>query len=423
MRLPIPPFPLFCLACALPLPSQAQVKVQSQDQPEAQEPVQAPAAAPPQTLADELRSGFYSRFNVLGFGLYQDVRTSTLNPGNSLGLARNQGELDFRPDFSMKLRQFEFGAKPRLQYAKSNTIAGTNAGLGSPGAGVDDGWHTFLNEGYVRYHLNDELLLSYGRENLQWGPSALLSPSNPFYASNGRNNPNIELPGLDYTRVVYIPSPALTVSLIANTGPGRLPPGNAYQRTYAVKVDYTADGHYFSVLGSHRERSGSRVGFFGGWDVSDALLLHIEGSAGEKKASPWTTRSDRQLLAGATYTMENGAAVTGEYFYNNVGCDSGPIAQCFQQRGALIDPLRPLARRHYAQLQYADTKIFGKLNLVARLTRNLDDNSSQFILNLEYELGDHVQLYLVPTLYHGRRDSEFGALLGRTLFFGASYTF
>ena len=65
----------------------------------------------------------------------------------------------------------------------------------------------------------------------------------------------------------------------------------------------------------------------------------------------------------------------------------------------------------------------GKLNVYARATRNLDDSSSQFVVNLEYELGQHWQLYAIPTWYRGKRDSEFGSLLKRSLFVGASYTF
>jgi hypothetical protein len=46
------------------------------------------------------------------------------------------------------------------------------------------------------------LYLSYGRENLQWGPSYLFSPSNPFFHDNGRSNPKKEIPGMDFARLV-----------------------------------------------------------------------------------------------------------------------------------------------------------------------------------------------------------------------------
>lgn len=372
------------------------------------------------SFSDEISNGFYSRINVLGFGMYQDVVSSPLNPGNALGIASNQAELQFRPDFNLKLRQFEFDLKPRFNWARTRV---SSAGTDTQRRNRQD-W--FVNEGTVRYRPHDRLILSYGRENLQWGPSALLSPSNPFNANNGRNNPNLELPGLDYARAVWVTSPAVTVSLIANTGKGRLDDNNRYRKARAAKVDYTGDSVFVSLIGSKAEGESGRIGGFAGWNVSDALSLHAEGSAGRKRSgaatAPALDRRDRQLLVGSAYTLETGQTLSAEYFLNKDGCARAPIQTCLQQRGALLDPVRPLTRRRYAMLQYLDTKIAGKVNLSARLTRNLDDRSSQFVVNVEYELGQHWQLYAIPTFYRGTRESEFGSLLGRSLFVGASYT-
>jgi len=375
--------------------------------------------ADPPGIADELKQGFYSRINVLGYGLYQDINEAPLNPGNRLGLARSEAELQFRPDLNLKWRRFEFDLKPRFQTSRTSVSAfGTE-----PERQRRD--HAFINEGTVRLRTFDSLILSYGRENLQWGPSALLSPSNPFNANNGRTNPNLELPGLDYARAVWVASPAWTASAIVNTGKGRLDPRERYRKASAVKVDYSADNFYLSLIGSKADGERGRVGGFGGWTVSDALSLHAEASAGRTATGneAGTRRRDRQLLVGAAYTLESGPTLTAEYFYNQDGCVDAPIQACLQERGALLDPVRPLVRRRYAMLQLVDTKIMGKLNVYARATRNLDDSSSQFVVNLEYELGQHWQLYAIPTWYRGKRDSEFGSLLKRSLFVGASYTF
>lgn len=375
------------------------------------------AEDPPSTLADELRAGFYSRINVFGFVLRQEPADTLVNFVNVLSVPRSQAELDVRPDFNLKFRQFEFDLKPRAQWSRTQTIY------------ID--WlqfdahedRAYINEASIRYRLGDRLILSYGRENLQWGPSALLSPSNPFNASNGRNNPNLELPGLDYARAVYVISPAWTVSLIHNTGRGRLDPLNHYRKASAAKIDYTADGHFMSLVLSHAQGDGKRAGAFAGWDVSDAFSVHAEGSVGQRPDGWPTGKHDRQLLLGATYTFEKGANLSAEVFYRDDGCAGLPIQVCLIARGALVDPVRPLIRRRYAMLQYADTKIGGKLNLALRMVRNLDDQSSQTLLNLEYEVDDHWQLYAIPTFYRGRQDSEFGSLLHRSLFIGASYTF
>jgi hypothetical protein len=378
------------------------------------------AAQTSSNLAEEIRNGFYSRINGLGYVLQQDAVSSPLNPGNTLGIEDNLTQFQFRPDFNLKLRQFEFDLKPRFNWTRAR-VPVADAGTQRR---YDHEW--FVNEGTIRVRPHDRLTLSYGRENLQWGPSALLSPSNPFNANNGRNNPNLELPGLNYARAVWVASPAWTVSLIDNTGKGRLDPRNRYRKARAAKIDYTGDSTFFSLIGSHAEGESSRVGGFLGWNVTDALSLHAEGSAGRGRAastSDGPDRRDRQLLVGSAYTLEAGPTISVEYFLNKDGCDDAPILVCLQRRGALLDPLRPLARRRYAMLQYVDTKVGGNLNVSARLIRNVDDHSSQAVLNLEYELGQHWQLYAIPTYYRGARDSEFGSLLHRSLFFGASYTF
>jgi hypothetical protein len=375
------------------------------------------AAEPPASFADEVRDGFYSRINALGFLLRQETVATPLNPGNLLGIPRATAELDLRPDFNLKLRQFEFDLKPRFQWTGTRTTYFDGFQL------ADRRNDSFINEGSVRYRLGERLILSYGREILQWGPSALLSPSNPFNANNGRNNPNLELPGMDYGRAVFVASPALTFSLIANTGKGRLDPGDRFRKTYAAKFDYTGDGRFFSLVGSHTEGEGNRIGAFAGWNATDALVVHAEGSAGPQAPGSDPGVHDRQLLVGASYTLESGPVVWAEYFLNNAGCPDMPIQLCLLRRGAFVDPLRPLTRRRYAMLQYVDTKIAGKLNLSMRMIKNIDDRSSQVVVNLEYELGQHWQLYAIPTFYFGSRTSEFGSLLHRSLFLGAAFTF
>jgi hypothetical protein len=301
-----------------------------------------------------------------------------------------------------------------------------------------------------------------------------------------------------------VASPAFTLSAIANTGRGRLDSGERYRKARALKLDYTGDTTFASLIASKADGEYARLGGFAGWNVTDAFSLHVEGSGGRGahsattaaaggtgglslggaiggavggiaggalggsigdpagasapgalagslsgsvggvlngwmngwlsgwpinwlaslgNAGPPDRRRDRQVLAGGSYTLESGPTLSAEYFLNKDGCTDVAIQLCLARRGALVDPLRPLARRRYALLQYVDTKVGGKTNLYLRLIRNLDDNSNQVVLNVEHELGQHWQLYVIPTLYHGRPGSEFGSVLKRSLFVGASYTF
>ena len=114
---------------------------------------------------------------------------------------------------------------------------------------------------------------------MQWGPSFLYSPSNPFFFDNGRSNPYMEVAGMDFARLVVVPHMLWTASFIANTDQGRntLISTDPFKETYAVKIDYTGNQNYASLIVSQKDDKNT-VGYFGGWTVTDALLLYSEGS-------------------------------------------------------------------------------------------------------------------------------------------------
>lgn len=397
-------------------------------------------------LGNELREGFYSRINVLAFGVYSDLNDNQ-RFFNYLGFSRSQAEIDFRPDFSLTFRRFDFGLKPRLLYARNRI----DARFGETEGRTENRHQGYINEAYMRFRASDNLTAIVSRENLQWGPAALLSASNPFNPNNGKGNPNVELPGLDYVRLVAVPSPAWTVSLISNHSAGRLGkddqlwpsvwtvfPGipslvprvgidysvllrEPFQKTHAVKVDYTGDGYYGSLIASHRQRGANRLGFFGGWNASEALLLYAEGSVEREQAEQRGQGDPKRLLAGGAYTLESGQTLSAEYFHNSSGCTIEPVLVCAAP--PRTSPRLPLFRRRYALLQYVDTKLLGSVNLVLRVIRNIDDRSTLSTVNVEWEVGQHVQLYLVPTLASGHDGAEFPNLPKRSVFFGLSYTF
>ncbi|MFT0174060.1 hypothetical protein ACLKMY_34510 [Paraburkholderia mimosarum] len=378
--------------------------------------VDEPALSSP--LAQELIAGFYSRINVLGYGIIQDPVNSALNPDNALAIPRYQSQLTLRPDFSLNFRRLELGIKPRFEADWSRVQNGIHGDTDLTTATA------YINEWIARYRVTDQLLVSYGRENLQWGPSQLLSPSNPFNQNNGKNNPAIEQPGLDYARVVAIPNASFTGSFIANTGAGRLnASGEAsgpFHKAYATKLDYTGEKAYFSLIVSKRDTTPWRIGYFAGWNVSDALLLYSEGSAA-LSTNAALPHPDYDVLAGATYTLMNGAMITGEYFHHNAGCTHQNIAQCISPLA--IDPTNPYPRRDYLLLQYIDTKLVRNVSLTVRVIHDLNDHSTQLLSDVEYEVGQNWLIYFVPSVTFGPSSTEFGSLVRYSIFAGVSFTF
>jgi len=375
------------------------------------------------SLADELASGFYSRVNLMAYTLLQESEESTLNPDNAAEIPRYQWVLNPRADLNLNFRNWEFALKPRFEAVWESWEDGPRDGDHS------DHSELFLTEGWVRYRPFDELTLSYGRENLQWGPSVIESLSNPFTLDNGRNNPRVEVPGLDYYRVIWIPSATWTLSAIYNYGPGRsddvdpLMSGQPrltgqsgdddFEKVYALKLDYTGSSGYASIIHSYRESDQHKTGFFAGWNASDAMLLYAEGSIEHEAKSAYQF--------GMSYTLEAGPTVNIEYLRDNNGCDDGPMIQCFQT--GQVDSQNVLYRQNYAMVQVTDNTSIRDLEFNIRYLRNLDDESQRFTGILEYDVTNHVQAYLTGNLFTGGDDDEFGTLLRYSVYTGVSYTF
>jgi hypothetical protein len=368
------------------------------------------------SLSDEIRSGWYSRINIVGFGIVQKPLNSALNPNNILEIPDYQAELDLRPDFNLRFRRLEVAFKPRLEGRWQKWDRGVREGNEVHG-------EAFVQEWLVRYRVVDPLFISYGRENLQWGPAYLLSASNPFNLVNGRNNPQLEVPGLDYGRVVWIPSAGWTASFIANTDKGRLDVIGRFKKTYVLKLDYTGVGIYFSLIPSYREDGKTRVGFYGGWNVSDAAMLYTEGQVSDGEKNP-------RILVGGSYTLRQGPTIGLEYFRNQNGCDHEPITLCFAPgsggivtRDSLLRQRQDLLRKNYLLLQYVHTGMKNVPNVTVRWVRNLDDQSNRFFGIFGYELGDHIELFLIANVLEGSRKTEFRSVLSHSVMLGVSYTF
>jgi hypothetical protein len=371
----------------------------------AEEPETSPNGSWWSTLGD----GFSYRIQGLIYGIARNPQDSLLNPDNALGISRYQGTGELRPDLGFAYENLTLAIKPRFNVTWERWEDGPLDGA------TDTDEEAFINEWMARLRLGQQVFLSYGRENLQWGPSFLLSPSNPFNPSNGRNNPWLEEPGLDYGKAIWVINSTWTTSLIANTGEGRLDLFEDFRNTYATKVDYTGDGHYGSIILSHRESGPTRFGLFAGVTVSDAVLLHIEGSVDDE--------SESNLLVGGTYTLDNGSTLALEYYHNSAGCNNQEIRTCFFPF-ADTSPDLSLFRRNYGLVQYFNNAfITNDLELILRGILNFDDGSNLLVTQLTYELNDYSELFTVAEWATGAAEDEFGALSEYSIMGGLSLSY
>ncbi len=373
-------------------------------------------------LWDELQGGMVWRLNLIVFGIHQGPTNSLINPNNALDIPRHELGFRFRPDFKLYFRRLELGVNPRWSFLWDQWLEGNRDGRNE----LDQ--EVFVNEWIARVRLMDELFISYGRNNLQWGPSYLISSSNPFNVNNGRNNPKFQVGGLDYAQLVWIPSDEWTFSFIANIAEGRtttlIPnlnqtvqgPSGGFEKVYALKFDFTGTGKYASLIPSIDENGFGEIGFLGGWTLSDAFFIYGEGRIKDGL-------NKTQLLGGASYTFEAGPTVVIEYFRNENGCTREPFALCFFPGLEEIDSKDVLFRRNYFLLQYTDTQIYDDFNVLFRYFGTPDDNSHRLITNLEYEATDSAVFFLIPTVNIGGEETELRSLIEFQVMLGMEWTY
>jgi hypothetical protein len=398
---------------------------------------------------------FSANLRVLSYGVAQGISNSSQNPDNNfLQLPDSEAILEFRPDLRLLYDPFEISAKPRM------VLSYSHVGEGIRNGDEESKDQIYMNEWLARWKARENLYLSYGRENTQWGPSFLFSPSNPFFLDNGRRNPILEVPGMDFGRLVWILQSDWTFSFIANTDEGRniiIGPG-PFERSYALKLDYTGRENYASAILTYREDGRESLGFFGGWTFSDAVLLYAEGAATrhdgilypESDQSPLgismvVRRSDfsPSLLLGGSYTFAGNGTLTLEGVYYAPGYSHSEAERYFElrQRAAtafgmtgpisdlgyktLADTINPglrLLRRYYALLQYTQTNILNAIDLTLRWTQNIEDGSGQFITYDTYSIREHLELFVFGLCNLGRGNTEFGSILDWQAMIGLKFT-
>jgi len=420
------------------------------------------------TTLQKITNYFSADLKVLAYGFVQEPVESSRNPNNDfLKIPQYRADLEIRPDFYFDSNYLDLSAKPRAKLDFRRWEEGMREGETE---GKDD-W--YVNEWLVRLNGWNRLFVSYGRENMQWGPSFLISPSNPFFSDNGRGNTYAEIQGMDFVSLLLVPHSDWSISLIANTDEGRntLPNLEPFEKTYALKIDYTGVNGYGSLIYSRKEANQTdKFGFFGVWTASDALLLYTEGNV-RQGSNAWYPVEDSSrfgaslqqiyideddirpsILAGGAYTFLNGGTLTLEYLYNGLGYNKDEANLAFStlqeasdayyrtiykrsSRWVLktkedildylssqpTDPGLRFLRRNYGMLQYHQVNIFNRLAITLRWTQNFDDGSGQFFGLFSYSLGDYWDIFGTAAVNVGNEDTEYGGVLDYQAMLGIKF--
>jgi hypothetical protein len=322
----------------------------------------------------------------------------------------------------------------------------------------------FVTEWMIQPKPTDDLFISFGKEKLLWGSSFLVSPSNILFKDTEKANPKTEVEGKYMVRVVYLPTSRVTVNFINRTQKEENIFGERSQPIRALKVDVMGGSTLVSVVGYNQQHERFRLGSFGQWTASDAVVLYYDGilTKGtavrypvQNPASPFgaefvqsheaSSRFFPTVTAGGSYTFLSGETVSLEFLYNGTGYDDAEArdyyslrknaANSFFDSGALgglsrktlaesLNTGSAFLRRYYLMAQFQEREIKNVLDVMLRYVYGLEERSGQASTVLEWQMSKRLQFFNINTVaVSGGGDTEFNSVLARSFLAGVEAHF
>ena len=392
--------------------------------------------------------------NTLLFGDAQYPAHSTQNPDNAfLNLYRYSTDLQVRPDLFLEKPSLSAVLKPRFTSSYRWWEDGMAHGK------TDDQSRAFVNEWRVQAKTISSLFLSFGKEKLLWGPSFLASPSNIIFRDTEKVNPKSEVEGKYLAKLLYVPNAAVSISAVAQTQKDENERRETLAPLQAVKADLMGGNYLVSVIAYHRRYDRLRLGSFGQWTASDALLLYYDGivtrgtdalypmqDAADPLGGTFVKRYDDSeklfttALAGGSYTFLSGSTLSMEFLYNAQGYTDTEAQEYYRLRrsasehlfdGGLLSGLSqktlgealgtgsPFLRRYYLMGQYQVREIGNVLDLIVRYAHSLEEHAGQAATILEWQLSERVRFFNMNTFgVHNSGETEYNALVSKSIMAG-----
>ncbi len=406
----------------------------------------------------EKESPFSYTIRTLAFAEGQYPSHSTQNPDNAfLNLYRYSGELDVRPDFFWEQPSISAVFKPRFIAAYRWWEDGATKGkTDSPG-------RAFVNEWRVQAKPFSTLFLSFGKEKLLWGPSFLASPSNILFRDTEKINPKTEVEGKYLAKLVSVPNNSITVNVISETQKEENELLETLRPLQALKTDVMGGNYLISMIAYYRQRDRFRLGSYGQWTASDALVLYYDGIVTkgtdalypvEDRANPLgasfvkkyddSGRLFSTVTAGGSYTFLSGSTFSLEFLYNGQGYSDAEAGEYYRLRRSANDHFfdsmlsgvsqmtlneslntgLPFLRRYYLMGQFQVREIKNVLDVIVRYMHGLEEHAGQASSIIEWQLTDRIQFFNINMVsVDTGRNTEFNTALNESFIAGIEVHF
>jgi hypothetical protein len=321
--------------------------------------------------------------------------------------------------------------------AESETLRFTVRGIGSTretrnAFGRQSRSETYLSQWQVRVRTGEDWNVAAGRDVLNWGAGQFRSPSSPFYFDNGRTDPMRELVGVDMVKVSWTPDMQNSAHMVrvVRSGYGAAQP-DAWRNSWLLKLDQRSDALAYGMVVVKAQHLGAFYGAHGQYTLSDALMLYGEFGSSvlpvvlqspADAAQPYVVQlpSPRRnaVLAGSSYTFENGQSLMAEYLHDGHGYTKEEERAYFQRATAQFGlPLALMPRllgRDYLHVVWQENMMSERGYWRLMYTRNLTDSGNEFAAYGETTLHPRLSIYGLVVLPQSGARQEAGAIFTRS---------
>lgn len=423
------------------------------------EPASDDAADPP-PATDEPRFAAHGQVAWLSAVRGLVPRDTAVNPRNTaLALPQAFGESELRPDLRLEYgSMLSFVARPRLV-----------ASVGR--AKLDGAWKRQVSNAelewldlYGTWRLDDAVSVSYGRQNFQWGPAELASPSNRIFHESGfLRDPLYRVVGKDLARVNLSLGRAWSAVVLAEVADNgeRFVAGEPFEPKGQLKVEYAAAGGAANVgltVGAARS-SRTWFGEYATLPLAGGLSAYADASHGNaahvwypvdlgggrtnyEQARLHDDRLRTRAVVGLRYDFERGDIVRVEAVYDEDGysrtelelaakMQAAPAAPYFGGLGSGAPQPPPYAlpgleflgqRLVYLSLHLPDLPPTKRLSAELRYLYSVTDGSGAMFVNANLAASDATIVFVSATAPHGRAWAELSRQARGALVLGATHT-
>jgi hypothetical protein len=382
---------------------------------------------------------FRGRLEWITAGTGTSPRDSEVNPRNGvLRIPQYSAQTELRPDLRIERGgDLQLVARPRLLLQATKTSV---AGSWEP---VTREATTSVLDLYGAWRVNDRLTVAYGRQNFQWGPAELLSPSNRIFHESGfARDPLYVVHGKNLARVNLTAGHSFSAIVLVETEDNGEEPfraGQEFEQKGLVKLEWSAASGrgYLGVTGGGGQTG---RGYFGeyaavqltdGWSVY-ADAVHTAGSeawvpverpgAGVVFERPGRLRGLRALaVGGSRYTFSDGTDFRVEYVFDEAAWSRTQLR--LANRAAAAFPRSPdqaaavrawqrpgfefLGRQiAYVSMTFTELPPHRRTKLQLRGMQALDDESSAVFVTMSHDATESTVLFVSATGTEGRTDTS-----------------